>query len=262
MDDQSLQVKIDPHNLVFVSLLVVITGIALLFLRKPRQWVSRRFKELDLLEKYFPLLFTRWQAAIWGGSVLAVAFGWRFITSDWPYPVKLSACVVALFFAGYYLWRDDHVRLQPAFGITKVIPQTWVDQTSGKHAMAYYFEVVNRSEITSILEAEVQLSEITPVVENLEWLPVYLIHKHDRSIPLKTTFNLHPGKPKHIDFVSAFEKSNQFTVLHIVSGANNQVIGSERRQLKVTITGKDVPALSKWFDVYFDSDGFLVCEME
>jgi hypothetical protein len=77
------------------------------------QWFKRRFKELDLLEKYFPLLFTRWQAALWGGSVLAVAFGWHFITADWPYPVKVSACVTALFFAGYYLWRADHIRLVP-----------------------------------------------------------------------------------------------------------------------------------------------------
>jgi hypothetical protein len=229
---------------------------------KVGQWFKRRFKELDHLEEYFPLLFTRWQAAIWGGSVLAVAFGWRFITSDWPYPVKLTACVVALFFAGYYVWRADHVRLQPAFAITKVIPQTWIDPDSGKHAMAYYFEVVNKSETTSILEAEAQLSEITPAVENLEWLPVHLEQKHDRSDPREKTFNLHPGKTKHIDFVSAFEKSNRFTVLHIVSYANKQVVGTERRRLKITVTGKDVPALSKWFDVYFDLDGFFVCEME
>jgi hypothetical protein len=80
---------------------------------KITQWFRRRFRELDLLEEYFSLLFTRWQAVIWGGSVLAVAFGWRFITSDWPHFIKLSACVVALFFAGYYVWRTDHVRLIP-----------------------------------------------------------------------------------------------------------------------------------------------------
>jgi hypothetical protein len=87
--------------------------LLLLGVKKTRQWIKRRFKELDFLEEYFPLLFTRWQAAIWGGSVLAVAFGWRFITSDWPYPVKLTACVVALFFAGYYVWRAEHIRLVP-----------------------------------------------------------------------------------------------------------------------------------------------------
>jgi hypothetical protein len=143
-----------------------------------------------------------------------------------------------------------------------VIPQTWTDQNLGKRARAYYFEVVNKSETTSILDAEVQLSEITPTVENLEWLPVHLVHKHDRSVPKEKTFNLHPGKPKHIDFVSPFEKGGQFTVLHIVSDINNQVAGRDRRRLKITITGKDVPALSIWFEVYFDRDGFFVCEME
>jgi hypothetical protein len=90
----------------FVSLLLVVPG-------KSRQWFKRRFKEFDLLEQYFPLLFTRWQAALWGGSVLAVAFGWHFVTADWPYPVKVTACIAALFFAGYYVWRVDHIRLMP-----------------------------------------------------------------------------------------------------------------------------------------------------
>jgi hypothetical protein len=84
---------------------------------KVGRWFRRRFKELELLEQYFPLLFTRWQAALWGGSVLAVAFGWHFVTADWPYPVKVTACVTALFFAGYYLWRADHIRLQPQLTI-------------------------------------------------------------------------------------------------------------------------------------------------
>ncbi len=229
---------------------------------KIAQWFKRRFTELDLLEEYFPILFTRWQAALWGGSVLAVAFGWHFVTADWPYPVKVTACVMALFFAGYYVWRADHVRLQTAFAIKEVHPQTWTDQTNGKPARAYYLEVINKSETTSIQDVEVQLTKIEPTVENLEWLPVHLVHQHDRSASPEKTFALHPGKPKNINLVSAFENGSQFTVLHIVSGVTNQVVGRDRRRLQVTITGRDVPALSVWFDVYFDSEGFFVCEME
>ena len=88
---------------------------------KISQWFRRRFRELDLLEDYFPVLFTRWQAALWGGSVLAVAFGWHFVTADWPYPVKVTACVAALFFAGYYVWRADHVRLIPRLELDRNI---------------------------------------------------------------------------------------------------------------------------------------------
>ena len=96
---------------------------------KVGQWLKRRFKELDLLEKYFPLLFTRWQAALWGGSVLAVAFGWHFVTADWPYPLKVTACVTALFFAGYYLRRADHIRLLPKFEIKRHICQASPNQS-------------------------------------------------------------------------------------------------------------------------------------
>ena len=104
------------------------------------QWFKRRFKELDHLEEYFPLLFTRWQAAIWGGSVLAVAFGWRFITSDWPYPVKLTACVVALFFAGYYVWRADHLKLIPKLEVKRFCLQR--TRTTDPNEFRVYVQVI------------------------------------------------------------------------------------------------------------------------
>lgn len=231
-------------------------------MRRLLRSINKRLGTFDLLPEYFTAAASQMQNILWGALLPFVAWGIWFVVGNPPTWVNATALGVALFLAGYYVWRADHLRLQPAFEITRVIPQTWTDQNTGRHAMAYYFEVINKSETTSILEAEVHLSEITPAVENLEWLPVHLTHKHDRSIPREKTFNLHPGKPKHIDFVSALEKSSQFTVLHIVSDANNQVVGRDRRRLKVTINGKDVPALSAWFDVYFTEDGFFVCEME
>ena len=110
---------------------------------KIARWFRRRFKELDLLEKYFPLLFTRWQAALWGGSVLAVAFGWHFVTADWPYPVKVTACVTALFFAGYYVWRADHVRLMPGFQIDSA-PRIQETPTNDPHLRQAYIQLIVR----------------------------------------------------------------------------------------------------------------------
>jgi hypothetical protein len=107
--------------------LSVIVFVVLVIPKSGRRWIKRRFQELDFLEKYFRILFTRWQAAIWGGSVLAVAFSWHFITSDWPPYVKLTMCVVALFFAGYYVWRTDHIRLTPKFVVTKLCPPNETD---------------------------------------------------------------------------------------------------------------------------------------
>lgn len=77
----------------------------------------KKFRREHLVFLYFTLVATRWQAVLWGGSVLAVAFGWHFVTADWPYPVKVTACVVALFVAGYYVWRADYVRLIPKLAI-------------------------------------------------------------------------------------------------------------------------------------------------
>jgi hypothetical protein len=176
--------------------------------------------------------------------------------------LNATAIGVALFLAGYYVWRADHIRLHAAFAIKGVYAQAFTTIGTGEHAMSYYLEVANTSEAISIQDVEVQLVEITPAVENLEWLPVYLRHRRDHSFQGETTFNLNPGKSKFIDFVSAIEKHNQFTVSHIVSGVTNVVVGTDRRRLKVMITGKDVPALPHWFDVYFDSEGFFVCEME
>lgn len=233
----------------------------------PRLSLSRSFRAFK--EGLDKLLWEYWRAFIekaweifWGPTLFGIAFG---IYTLWHAPARVPFLVyvlIVVFLTGYYLWRVDHVRLQPAFAITRVIPQTWTDQSTGRPARAYYFEVINKSETTSILEAEAQLSEITPAVENLEWLPVHLVHQHDRSASPEKTFTLHPGKPKNINLVSALENNSQFTVLHIVSGVNNQVVGRDRRRLKVTITGRDVPVLSQWFDVYFDEDGFFVCEME
>jgi hypothetical protein len=73
----------------------------------------RNFRHEHLLFQYFTLAFTRWQAVLWGPSVLAVVWGMHFTVGIATPPVWLNwtAVVVALFVAGYCTWRADHVRL-------------------------------------------------------------------------------------------------------------------------------------------------------
>ena len=225
------------------------------------QWFKRRFKELDHLEEYFPLLFTRWQAAIWGGSVLAVAFGWHFITADWPYPVKLAACIVALFFAGYHVWRTDHLRLQQKIDVTKLLTQRYT--FDGRDGILYYFEIINISEALTIHGVRVQLQQIEPEVGDLNWLPVTLQQKHDNQLPHALVFDLNPHEPKNIDLVSAFCGDGFFSVHHIAGKSVNQrVPATERHALKVMVTARDMPRLDKWFDVWMDEAGVLQCGMK
>jgi hypothetical protein len=70
-----------------------------------------------------------------------VAFGWHFITADWPYPVKVTACVVALFVAGYYVWHADHVRLIPKFSVTTLCPPNETD-TEDRNVTNLFIQII------------------------------------------------------------------------------------------------------------------------
>jgi hypothetical protein len=247
-----------------------VVGCALLFIgalwipKRSRQWVVGYFKELDFLADYFPLLFTRWQAALWGGSVLAVAFGWHFITADWPYPVKVSACVTALFFAGYYVWRADHVRLKRKLSIKALRINEW--QVSGHRAKGYYFGLHNESEGDTLEEVSVQLIEMQPPVAHFHWLPVNLHLQHDNPVKPEDQikkFNLNPGELRNVDFVSAKEGDNRFSVVHVVAHVTYEVpYDSEGSRLQVKVTAKGMPSILIWFKVWRDVDGALQCERE
>ena len=180
------------------------------------KWFKRRFKELDLLEKYFPLLFTRWQAAIWGGSVLAVAFGWHFITSDWPHFVKLSACVVALFFAGYYLWRADHIRLLPKCEIKQWTTLTTETLDEGRHINGWsiYYQLIPKC----LSEANVE--ECHGVLTSIEMWDEFQRDwetKDNEALPLEWSYagyepiTLHPKAEKHLNVFFIHSSNQQIT---------------------------------------------------
>lgn len=96
------------------------------------QWFRRQYRKLDLIEEYFGVVASRWQALLWGGSILAVGWGLRFIVSEWYAWINWCAVLVALFFAGYYAWEADHRRLTPGVYIEPKpnLQQTPVTNTS------------------------------------------------------------------------------------------------------------------------------------
>jgi hypothetical protein len=171
-----------------------------------------------------------------------------------------------LFFAGYYVWRADYVRLQRRICITKVFDQKWWHGDFKRDAIAYYFEIVNKSEALSIHGVRVQLAEISPMVLNFNWLPVLLHQRHDNPLQgtdYKRTFDLNPSEPKHIDFVSALVGSTFFVVEHIAgAGVNQRVPLTGRHRLRVMVTAEDMPVLFVWFAVWMNETGVLQCEME
>jgi hypothetical protein len=80
-----------------------------------KSWVARRVRELSLtlFPTYFTKVATTWQGVLWGGSVAFAAWGINFMVSNQKYWITWTAIVVALLFAGYYVWRADHIHLIP-----------------------------------------------------------------------------------------------------------------------------------------------------
>lgn len=95
-----------------------------------RQWFRTQYRELDLLPKYFGIVASRWQALLWGGGILAVGWGLRFIVGEWPQWVNWIAVLVALFCAGYYAWETNERRLTPGIYIE---PSPNLQQTPVTH---------------------------------------------------------------------------------------------------------------------------------
>ena len=239
------------------------------------RWLKRWIETLDLLPEYFTAAIGQWQAVLWGVSMPALVWGIWFILGTPPQWMNVAAIFSGLFIAGYYVWRADHVRLQPKLKVTRVIPQPWESGIAAfysnspmppargvdpHHLMAYYFEISSTSEALTLRDVRVELADIVPPVKNLDWLPVLLYHKHDDP-PHKEKFDLHPGGIKHIDLVSAHQRDDHFEVRHIVDGRNRNVPSSGHHCLTVVITATDTPKLLVSFDVFMDAEGVLQCNL-
>jgi hypothetical protein len=242
----------------------------IVFLRMKRRppWLVQQFQTLLEVPAYFRAIAKEWMNVLFGETLIGVSFLlWWALTN--PSNARLIwVFVVAMFIAGYYAWRAASLRVQQKISVANVHRQQWRNEKG--EATAYYFEVSDDSEGSTIHGVRVQLEEMFPLVENLDWLPVLLRQKHDNPPPHRSeidwnytkTFDLHPGEPKLIDFVSAWNGSNYFDVEHIAGyGVNRTIPRAGRHQLKVLIAAEDTPALHVHFEVWMDEGGILQCEL-
>src|SRR5947207_806114 len=108
------------------------------------EWLKRRFRTFDHLLEYFHAVRLHFLDVIWGiGVGAAVPYMILGLYSLFKTPPPLFnwlAIIGALFLAGYYLWRANHIRLVPSIEVTQVKEQNWIDHTRGRAAIAYYLE--------------------------------------------------------------------------------------------------------------------------
>jgi hypothetical protein len=81
------------------------------------KWLNKRFGTFDLLPEYFTAAAGAMQNILWGALLPFLAWGIWFIVGTPPMWINATAIGVALFLAGYYVWRADHVRLQQSIEI-------------------------------------------------------------------------------------------------------------------------------------------------
>lgn len=170
----------------------------------------------------------------------------------------------AIFVAGYYVWRADHIRLEKKVDFIHVRRHCW-GRSEGE-GVQYYFGIRNKGEVATIKDVRVQLQELIPEIETISWLPITLHQQHDNltsdMAAYAKTFDLHPNEVKHIDLLTGINGIKYFHVSHIVPGINPVVQIEGTHRLKVVVAGTDLPISSAWFTVWMDDTGKLCCELD
>ena len=134
--------------------------------------------------------------------------------------------------------------------------QEWTD--SGKLCRAFYITIRNPS-AKPLRAVSVYLTDVSPRVPNLDWLPIPLRIKHDNQPPYHDSFDMNPRGMRHIDLVSHMTSQAGFTIQHSVVGVNADA-PVNTYVLTVRAEGASItaPYQSK-FLVKLDHLGKLIC---
>ena len=239
-------------------------------MRQLRTWLIKQLEKLLLIPVYFRALAKEWINILFGETLVGIGFLIWWALGAPTNHALIVVFVVAMFVAGYYAWRAEHVRLERKLNVLGLSTQEWRIELGlaqgGRRMRSYYLGIANKSEGETIEAVGVQLRTIEPRVENLDWLPVPLHVKHDNPIrPQHYTknFDLNPGDLKNIDIVSSVVGDSTFNIVHVVPGVNSSVpLSSEGHRMEVMITAKDMPALYVRLKAWKDETGILKCEVQ
>jgi hypothetical protein len=83
------------------------------------RWFSLQFQKFNLVPEYFRAIAKEWNDIIFGETLVAILFVLWWALANPSNHRLILVFVVAMFLAGYYAWRADHVRLMPKFEATE-----------------------------------------------------------------------------------------------------------------------------------------------
>jgi len=211
---------------------------------------------------YFSAIARRWGDLLFGESILAVVFlvAWGF---DKLSPNGLAAIfIVAMFIAGYYTWRADHVRLLPRLEVERAPMVQWSPTVNPQNQPTGYSVnyqlVVNcstdavvkncRGHLLKVLKLAADGSfEPTPINEALgiQWTA------DNQTLPR----TMYPGVPQRLNLFFAHSDGN--TVLSTIPLPMRAVTVLNRDDLFrffVRITADDCAPIDEVMEIRIGAD--------
>jgi|SRR5579872_2358935 len=136
------------------------------------------------------------------------------------------------------------------------ILQEWL--TAGKLCRCFYLTIRNPS-AKPLHNVCVYLTDISPHVPDLDWLPIPLHIKHDNEAPHHEYFHMNPRGMRHVDLVSHEFAQPNLTLEHIVPGVNKYApLGTYILTVRVEGSSIASPSTAK-FLVKLDHLGNVIC---
>jgi hypothetical protein len=111
-----------------------------------KRWLIQQLEKLLLMPDYIRAIAREFNNILFGETLVGLAFLLWWALSN-PSNTKLIVVfVAAMFMAGYYTWRVDHLRLIPQFRIDGVHfqPTPTIDKSTGKSWKTLYVQIQPR----------------------------------------------------------------------------------------------------------------------
>jgi hypothetical protein len=230
------------------------------------QWFRRQFGKFGLLPDFFQVIAKEWLNILFGETLVGIAFLlWWSLAG--PSNAKLIVVfVLAMFVAGYFAWRADHVRLMPQLEVTQFIQQTTdtFDLAGKKNGWSEYFQLqprclteANVEECRGLLTSIEMLDGFSDSWETAEGEVMFLEWSHSDAAPI--TVYPHAERRLNVFFLHSSNREirpcvTPYPVRFLTMFNQLQLRQISAVRLKIRIIAKDCRAVELAMKVQFGDD--------
>jgi hypothetical protein len=219
------------------------------------QWVSKWFRTFDHFPEYTRSALSSWNGILWGGSVTAALFLFLGALGLATKTAIYCWLVTALFMAGYYVWRADHIRLMPKFVFDQIDiqPTPLVNTSTGQTGSCIYLQLYPRCLTDADIEncepwlrstcSRSDETEVWKLTEMNESVRLGWSHDDDpRRVPPFPPITLQSGNERRLNVVCITSDNSIHPIVHPTPLRAIEVLTCDKEFLfDIVIRGKDCP---------------------